>query len=182
MFDPERAAATPPAPRLTRRASSNILTLLQGTNLRSAGRVHGDGGGEFVFSVRHRPHDDAPDQDACDILTDEDYEARVYQVESFDLDDQEGALLAFIQRVEAKMGEPVIEVHIGPRSGTARSPSNSSHGPCSTADGPIRKERFRRSGEPTTSGSAQPRNRHTTRGRSGSGRAPGRAGPSRPVA
>ena len=37
----------------------NILTLLQGTNLRSAGRVHGDGGGEFVFSVRHRPHDDA---------------------------------------------------------------------------------------------------------------------------
>ena len=91
----------------------NILTLLQGTNLRSAGRVHGDGGGEFVFSVRHRPHDDAPDQDACKILTDEDYEARVLPVESFDLDDREGALLAFIQRVEAKMGEPVIEVHLG---------------------------------------------------------------------
>ena len=85
----------------------NILTLLQGTNLRSAGRVHG------VFSVRHRPHDDAPDQDACKILTDDDYEARVLPVESFDLDDREGALLAFIQRVEAKMGEPVIEVHLG---------------------------------------------------------------------
>jgi hypothetical protein len=90
-----------------------ILSLLKGMNLRSAGRVHGDGGGEFVFSVRHRPHDDTPDQQACDILTGNDYEARVLPVESFDLDDKEGALLAFIQSVEGKKGEPVIEVHIG---------------------------------------------------------------------
>ena len=90
-----------------------ILALLQGTNLRSAGRVHGEGGGEFVFSVRHRPHDDKPDNDACKILTDENYEARVIPVESFDLEDKEGALLAFIETVEGKTGERVIEVHIG---------------------------------------------------------------------
>ena len=35
-----------------------ILKLLSGTNLRSAGRVHADGGGEFVFSVQHDKDDD----------------------------------------------------------------------------------------------------------------------------
>ena len=54
-----------------------ILTLLSGTQLRSAGRVHADGGGEFVFSVDHRPGDDSADNDARDILRD--YGAEVYR-------------------------------------------------------------------------------------------------------
>ena len=90
-----------------------ILTLLRTTNLRSAGRVHGDGGGEFVFSVRHRPGDNSADVKARDDLRDADYQVEVYEVKSFDLDDKEGALLAFIQKVEADTGESVIEVHIG---------------------------------------------------------------------
>jgi len=91
-----------------------ILTLLSGTQLRSAGRVHadGDGGGEFVFSVQHAKGDDAADQKARDLLRGEDYEAEVYKVKSFDLNHKEGALLESIRIVEAEMGEPVIEVYV----------------------------------------------------------------------
>ena len=89
-----------------------ILTLLQGTNLRSAGRVHGDGGGggEFVFSVQHDKDDDVPDQDARDIL--KDYGAKVYKVEHVILDHHEGALLRAIKELEAARNEPVIEVYV----------------------------------------------------------------------
>ena len=90
-----------------------ILTLLRRTNLRSAGRVRGDRGEEFVFSVRHRPGDNQPDEAARDILTGKGYEAEVYEVKTVDLDDREGALLAFIKSVEADTDESVIEVHIG---------------------------------------------------------------------
>ena len=100
--------------RLDEESLVDILTLLQGKNLRSAGRQHPDdgGGGEFVFSVHHRPHDDAPDEEARDILRGAGYEAEVYKVKSLDLNDKEGALLAFIQSVEAESGEHVIEVYV----------------------------------------------------------------------
>jgi hypothetical protein len=87
-----------------------ILTLLSGTQLRSAGRVHADGGGEFVFSVDHRPGDDGADNDARDIL--QDYGAKVYKVEHVILDHREGALLRAITELEAARNEPVIEVYV----------------------------------------------------------------------
>jgi hypothetical protein len=90
-----------------------ILTLLSGTNLRSAGRVQadGDGGGEFVFSVQHDKDDDVPDQDARDIL--KDYGAEVYAVEHVELAHHGGTLLEAINDIEAKWSEPVIEVYVG---------------------------------------------------------------------
>jgi hypothetical protein len=88
-----------------------ILSLLKDTNLQSAGRVHGDDGGEFVFSVQHDKDDDVPDQDARDIL--KDYGAEVYAVEHVELAHHGGTLLAAINDVEAKWGEPVIEVYVG---------------------------------------------------------------------
>jgi hypothetical protein len=92
----------------------DILTLLKGKNLRSAGRIHpgGDRGGEFVFSVDHREGDDTADQEARDILIGEGFAAEVYPVEHFVLKHEEGALLECIKRVEAKMNEPVIEVYV----------------------------------------------------------------------
>jgi hypothetical protein len=90
----------------------DILTLLKVKNLRSAGRMHVEGGDEFVFSVRHRKGDNKPDEDARNLLQSSDYEARVCEVRNFLLDDREGALLERIEQVEAEMGEPVIEVHV----------------------------------------------------------------------
>ena len=91
----------------------DILTLLSGMNLRSAGRVHlGDGSGEFVFSVQHDKDDDLPDQEARDILKNANYEAEVYKVEHVILDHHEGALLREIKALEATRNEPVIEVSV----------------------------------------------------------------------
>jgi hypothetical protein len=92
-----------------------ILTLLKGTNLRSAGRSRpDDGGGErFVFSVDHRPGDDTADQGACDILIGAGFEAKVFPVDHFDLAHHGGTLLEAINDTEAKWSEPVIEVYIG---------------------------------------------------------------------
>jgi len=90
-----------------------ILKLLSGTNLRSAGRVHSDGGEEFVFSVQHdKDDDDIPDQKARDILKKAHYEAELYAVEHVILDHHEGALLRAIEELEADRGEPVIEVYV----------------------------------------------------------------------
>lgn len=89
-----------------------ILTLLKGKNLRSAGRIDPTGGGEFVFSVHHAKGDDTADEEARDILRDMDYQADVYQVRPFVLDDREGTLLECIERIEAELQEPVIEVHV----------------------------------------------------------------------
>ena len=90
-----------------------ILTLLKGTNLRSAGRAKLGGGDEqFVFSVVHADDDDAPDQAARQILEDAQYKAEIIQVGSFLLDHQEGALLTCITDFE-KPGDPVVEVHVG---------------------------------------------------------------------
>jgi hypothetical protein len=89
-----------------------ILRLLKVKNLRSAGRVRLDDSDEFVFSVRHRKGDDTQDQHACKILTDEGYDARVCEVRHLLLDDEEGALLAFVEQVENDEEEPAIEVHI----------------------------------------------------------------------
>ena len=89
-----------------------ILRLLKVKNLRSAGRVKLDDRDEFVFSVRHRKGDDTQDQSACDILKNEGYDARVCKVSHLLLDDEEGALLAFVEQVENDEKEPAIEVHI----------------------------------------------------------------------
>jgi hypothetical protein len=99
--------------RLDDESLVEILKLLSGTNLRSAGRVHadGDGGGEFVFSVQHDKDDDVPDQDARDIL--KDYGAEVYTVEHVELAHHGGTLLEAINDIEAKWSEPVIEVYVG---------------------------------------------------------------------
>jgi hypothetical protein len=92
----------------------DILTLLKGKNLRSAGRMRpgGEGGGEFVFSVHHDEGDDTADEEARDILRGADYEADVFKVRHFVLNHREGALLDCIERLEAEMQEPVIEVHV----------------------------------------------------------------------
>ncbi len=91
-----------------------ILSHLVKWNLRSAGRTYLADGGAFVFSVRHPDddHKDEPDQAACDHLNANDYEAKVYAVESRLLNDQEGALRDYIDEIEGKLEEPVIEVHI----------------------------------------------------------------------
>jgi hypothetical protein len=91
----------------------DILTLLRGMNLRSAGRLHPDGGGgEFVFSIQHAEGDDHADEEARDILKGNDFEAEVYKVRSVILNHREGALLASIKRLEAELNEPVIEVYV----------------------------------------------------------------------
>ena len=100
--------------RLDEESLADILTLLQATNLRSAGRLRPDDGGEkFVFSVDHRPGDDTADQKARDILIGAGFEANVFQVEHFDLAHHGGTLLEAINEIEAKWSEPVIEVHVG---------------------------------------------------------------------
>ena len=43
----------------------DILTLLSGKNLRSAGRMHIGADGEFVFSIQHAEGDDTADREAC---------------------------------------------------------------------------------------------------------------------
>lgn len=91
-----------------------ILTLLKGTNLRSAGRVKLDDGGEqFVFSVQHGDGDDTADEDACDILNGANFEAEVVKVKHYVLNHRPGALVNGIKRLEASKKEPVIEVHVG---------------------------------------------------------------------
>jgi hypothetical protein len=92
----------------------DVLTLLQGKNLRSAGRLNRGGGGgeEFVFSIQHDDGDDTADTDAREILKAEKYKADVYKVRSFVLDHREGALLECIKGLEAELDEPVIEVYV----------------------------------------------------------------------
>ena len=91
----------------------DILTLLQGTNLRSAGGKDLDRRGEFVFSVHHADRDDTADQQACDLLRANGYPAEVFQVEYCLVDDQAGALLACIESSVAVMKQPVMEIHVG---------------------------------------------------------------------
>ena len=92
----------------------DILTLLSGTNLRSAGRTRLDEGDEeFVFSVDHAEGDDTADKKALDLLRDKNYEARLVRVRNFVLNHREGSLLECIKGLEAEMNEPVIEVYVG---------------------------------------------------------------------
>ena len=91
-----------------------VLTLLSGTNLRSAGRVRFDGGDEeFVFSVQHNGRDSRPDVNARRILHDNNFEAEVYEVRDFELDHRQGTLLEKVRELEEEKQEPVIEVYIG---------------------------------------------------------------------
>lgn len=89
-----------------------ILDLLKVKNLRSAARIQRDGNDEFVFSVHHRKDDDKPDEEARDLLLSANYEARICKPSHFLVTDKEGALLEYIDEVESKSGERVIEVHI----------------------------------------------------------------------
>ncbi len=109
--------------RRTRRASTSgrieeeslveILNLLKGTNLQSAGRVKLDTGDEqFVFSVQHVAGDNSADQDACDLLNGADFEAAVYPIKAILLSHRPGELLNRIDRLERSKREPVIEVHV----------------------------------------------------------------------
>jgi hypothetical protein len=92
----------------------DILTLLVGTNLRSAGRTRLDSGDEeFVFSVQHAGNDNKADEKARDLLRDKNYEAQLVQVRSFVLDHREGSLLECIKELEDELNEPVIEVYVG---------------------------------------------------------------------
>ena len=100
--------------RIEEESLVEILTLLTGTNLRSAGRVRLDSGDEqFVFSVQHVDDDDAPDQEACDILKGANYEAEVFKVQHYVLSHRPGALFNRIKRLEKSKKEPVVEVHVG---------------------------------------------------------------------
>jgi hypothetical protein len=92
----------------------NILTLLSGKNLRSAARTRSDDRGEeFVFSVQHVDGDDTADEEACDILRGEGYEAEVFKVRDYIVSHREGSLLERIKELEAELNEPVIEVYVG---------------------------------------------------------------------
>ena len=99
-----------------------ILKELKPKNLQSAGRVQGEGGGEFVFSIDHADGDNHADVEARDILRDAGYEADVYEVRSFDLKHKEGSLLACIESLEAELDEPVIEVYVLAAEGNAKVP------------------------------------------------------------
>jgi hypothetical protein len=100
--------------RLEEGSLVEILDLLTGTNLRSAGRVRLESGDEqFVFSVQHVGNEDAPDQAACDVLTGANYEAAVFKVQHYVLPHRPGALFNRIKRLETTKSEPVIEVHVG---------------------------------------------------------------------
>ena len=92
----------------------DILSLLSGTNLRTAGRARLDNGDEeFVFSVQHTGNDNKADEKALDLLRAENYEAQLVQVRSFVLDHRGGSLLECIRDLEAELNEPVIEVYVG---------------------------------------------------------------------
>ena len=67
----------------------------------------------FVFSVDHRAGDDTADEQARDILRNNDFEAEVFKVRDFILDHRGGTLLERIEAVEAEMSEPVIEMYVG---------------------------------------------------------------------
>ena len=118
MLDPE-GDSDADLGRLDEESLVDILTLLQGTNLRSAGRTHTDGGGgdEFVFSVDHRPGDDVcrPSTHATSSRAPT-TTADVIPVESgpSSLNHREGTLLACIRDLEAE-SEPVIEVYVACR-------------------------------------------------------------------
>jgi len=91
----------------------DILSILKEFNLRSAGGTNLDQGGQFVFSVRHKPGDDTQDQRARDRLQDEGYKsAEVYTVTYCLVDDTEGALLRCIESKAAELKEPIVEVHV----------------------------------------------------------------------
>ena len=92
----------------------DVLTLLQGMNLQSAGRLNperGDGG-EFVFSIQHEDGDDSADKNARDSLKAWKYKAEAYEVRHFLLEHREGALLECIRELEKELREPVIEVYV----------------------------------------------------------------------
>ena len=99
-----------------------ILKLLKPKNLRSAGRVQGESGGQFVFSIDHADGDNAADREARDILRGDGYEADAFEVRSFVLKHQKGALLACIESLEEELGEPVIEVYVLAADGNAKVP------------------------------------------------------------
>jgi hypothetical protein len=91
-----------------------VLTVLQGMNLQSAGRLNptrGDGG-ELVFSIQHEDGDDSANKSARNALRDAKYKAEAYDVEYFLLEHREGALLECIRDFENKRGQPVIEVYV----------------------------------------------------------------------
>lgn len=90
----------------------DILSILKGVNLRSAGGSNLDEGGEFVFSVHHDEGDDSADERAADLLRRKRYEPTVYKVEYCLVDDREGALLECLQSKETELGEPIVEVHV----------------------------------------------------------------------
>ena len=91
----------------------DVLTLLKGTNLQSAGRLNRGGSGEFVFSVQHDEGDDTANTAARDLLRAEGYRAEAYKARSFDVEHREGALLKCIDDLEDELGERVIEVYVG---------------------------------------------------------------------
>ena len=68
-----------------------------------------------------------PTRKACKILIDAGFEANVVQVELRDLVHHGGTLLEAINDVEAKWGEPVIEVYVGAAEPNGKSPGPTRH-------------------------------------------------------
>jgi hypothetical protein len=99
---------------LVEKSLVDILALLSGENLRSAGRTRLDGGDEeFVFSVQHSGGDNTADEKARDLLRNKNYDAQLIQVRSFVLNHREGSLLECIKDLEDELHEPVVEVYVG---------------------------------------------------------------------
>ena len=98
-----------------------ILKELKPRNLQSAGRVQGERGEEFIFSIDHADGDNHADIEARDLLRDAGYEADAFEVGSFILRHKEGALLQCIEELE-KEGAPVIEVYVLAAEGKGKVP------------------------------------------------------------
>ena len=96
---------------------SDVLRVLarNGFNLRGASGQHIELGGDFSFWVDKREGDkdhEASTMAARDVLVGEGYEALAYEVSARYLPDEEGALLAFIERLAGE-GLLVHEISVG---------------------------------------------------------------------
>ena len=107
-------------------ALAEILTVLsnQGFNLRTAGGRRIELGGEFGFAVDPRDtdadHEEAT-QAAVDALRSEGFEAHVVEVQTRVLDDEPGALRAFVEDI-SNQGLLIEEIAVGTPGHAGRIP------------------------------------------------------------
>ena len=105
---------------------AGVLQILEreGFDLESAGGRQIELGGEFAFSVRARAQDrdhDAATRAAVGLLKSEGYEAHWVKVHTRVLDDEQGALLRYVEQIAGR-GLLIEEIAIGAASAPGRVP------------------------------------------------------------